>query len=223
MAIGDTTDIVARIRSVLPPWFGDEENSPILTAVLTGFATGYAVIYDMIQFVKLQTRVATATGGFLDMIAFDFFGFRVLRKTGQSDVSFRARIITEILRPRGTRPSVIRVLEDLTGRTPTVFEPRRPADTGAWNNGATLGYGMAGAYGSLSLPFQSFVTAYRPSGTGIPYVAGYGNSVGAYNTPSRSEYGTMSAIEGAVLDSDIYAAVNSVRPVGTIIWVRIES
>lgn len=223
MATGDVTDIVARLRSVLPPWFGDEENSPILTAVLTGIATSYAAVYDMIQFIKLQTRIQTATGGFLDIIATDFFGRRLRRKTGQTDAVFRKRIIAEILRPRATRPSVVQVLEDLTGRTPIIFEPSRPADTGAWNNGATLGYGQAGAYGSLLLPYQAFVTAFRPSGTGIPNVAGYNMPAGAYSVPSHIEYGALSQVQGAVLDSDIYDAINSVRPAGTIMWTQIDS
>ena len=47
------------------------------------------------------------------------------------------------MRERNTRNAVISVLTDLTGRTPLVFEPSRPADTGGYGIGT--GYGVVGA------------------------------------------------------------------------------
>jgi hypothetical protein len=67
---------------------------------------------------------------------------------------------------------MIQALTDLTGRAPAIFEPQRPADTGSWD-GPTLAYNTAGGYGSLLLPFQYFITAYRPTGVGVANVAGY--------------------------------------------------
>ena len=76
----------------------------------------------------------------------------------------------------------------------------------------------------MLLPFQAFVTAYRPTGSGIPNIAGYGNAPAAYGVASQGgEYATMSMIQGAVTDADIYAAIDSVKPVGTILWTRITS
>jgi hypothetical protein len=85
------------------------------------------------------------------------------------------------------------------------------------------GYGSAGAYGSLVHQYQAFVTAYRPSGTGIPFVAGYGSSPSGYSTASRGEYADLSQVQQSVTDADIFAAVASVIPAATIVWMRISS
>lgn len=84
-----------------------------------------------------------------------------------------------------------------------------------------IGYGAAGAYGSLLMPYQAFVIAYRPTGAGIPYVGGYTSTVSGYRTPSRGKYASYTELTG-VTDSQIYAAVASVKMEGTTVWVRIE-
>lgn len=83
------------------------------------------------------------------------------------------------------------------------------------------GYGVAGAYGSVLLPYQAFITAFRPNGQGLPFVSGYGISTGAYSAPSRSSYGKLSV--GDVTDADIYAAIDATKPIGTVAWTRISS
>ena len=157
----------ARLRSALPGrWFGDV--APVLDGVLAGIAAIWVAVFAQLQAAIMQTRIATATAAFLDMIAVDFFGARFRRRVAEADVSFRGRLLRELRRERGTRGAVVAVLSDLTGRAPLVFEPARPADTGAWGSGA--GYGVAGGWGSLELPFQCFVTALRPTGQGIALV-----------------------------------------------------
>ena len=91
MATGDQTDILNRLRSVLPPWFGTAA-TPVLNAVLSGFASGAAAVYSLLAYVRLQTRLGTATDGFLDMIALDFFGRRFQRLGNEMDGAFQARI-----------------------------------------------------------------------------------------------------------------------------------
>lgn len=229
MATGDQADVLLRLKSTLPHWFGD--SNPILDAVLTGLAWAGAFVYSLYAYAKLQTRIKTATDGWLDMIAADFFGTTLLRQANQSDASFRARIIINLFRERATRAGIIKVLEDLTGRTPTVFEPMRPADTGGYGVAQSLAYGLAGGYGSMLLPFQCFVDAYRPASTGIPNVGGYGlanygatnGGPGGYGVASQIEYASLDMIQGAVTDSDLYQAADSVKPAGTIIWMRISS
>lgn len=220
MATGDSSDILARLKALLPNgWF--KGTTTVLDALLSGFATALALAYSLIAYARLQTRIATATDGFLDLIALDYFGTSIARN-GQLDTPFRSRILSELLRPRATRAAVIRALTDLTGRAPLVFEPERPLDTGAY--GAPIsGYGLAGGYGSLKLPAQFFVQAYRPSGSGIPLIAGYGISTGAYSTPSVAEYADISMVTGAVTDANIYAAVDAVKAAGTTAWTRISN
>jgi hypothetical protein len=220
MAIGDQSDFLKRLKSTLSRWFTDE--TPILDGVLNGWAAAWVHLYFLYSYVKQQSRILTATDGFLDMIAADFFGARITRKPNQSDTSFRAAIIINMFRERATRNAITRILTDLTGRVPIVVEPQRPADTGAYG-APNSGYGLAGGYGSVLLPAQLFVTAFRPSGSGIPHVAGYGVSTGGYGVPSQAEYASMSMIRDQVGDDDIYAAVESVKVAGTTVWTRIKS
>jgi hypothetical protein len=173
--MGAPEQFVARLRAALPRgWFADR--APVLEAVLAGFADGWARLYALLAYVRRQGRIGSAEGAMLDLIAGDFFGPWLRRRTGQGDDAFRAAIGRELLRERATRGALAAALTDLTGRAPAIFEPSRPADTGAW--GMALGYGVAGGgaaggYGSLALPFQCFVTAWRPAGAGIAGVAGY--------------------------------------------------
>ncbi|MGR2662492.1 hypothetical protein ACUXVY_12960 [Chromobacterium haemolyticum] len=220
MATGDQQDMFSRLKSLLPPWFND--NNPVLDALLWGAAQALAWSFSLYLFAKLQTRIKTGTGGWLDMISLDFFGSSLPRGTGASDASYRNRILINLVRERGTRYAITKVLTDLTGRAPLIFEPSRPADTGAYGVGQSLGYGMAGGYGSLVMPYQALVTAFRPLNQGFPNIAGYGSSTGGYSQGSQADYASMSQIS-AVTDADIVAAVEAVRPISTTVWMRISS
>jgi hypothetical protein len=224
--IGDFDDIFGRIKAKLPSrWFGGWADSlPVLDGVLAGIASLLSFAYALYGYAKLQTRIMTATDGWLDMIAADFFGpGQVRRKTGQSDTSYRLVILANLFREKATRPAIVSILTSLTGRAPTIIEPTRPSDTGAYG-APNSGYGVAGAYGSISLPYQAFVIAYRPvSNAGIASVAGYGTSPGGYGAPSRAEYASMNMVSGGITDADIFAAIDAVKPAGTIVWTRISN
>jgi len=214
---GSPDDMLARLKAVLPlHWFPDA--TPVLDGLLAGLASAWSWLYGLLAYVRAQTRIATATDVFLDIIAQDFFGGRLARRTGQSDTAFRQRIRIELLRERGTRAAIVSVLTDLTGRAPTIFEPARTTDTGGY--GVAVAYGAAGRWGSLLLPFQCFVTAYRPTGAGIAEVAGYGAVTGGYGA-GAIEYADLAMVQGQVTDSDIYQAVAGVLPVATIAWTTI--
>jgi hypothetical protein len=222
--IGDANDMKARLSALLPlRWFPDA--TPVLSAALSGVSDGWAWLYSMLGYVKLQTRIATATDSFLDLISQDFLGATLPRRFGETDTSFRGRVQRELLRQRATRPALVNELVNLTGRTPVVFEPARPADTGGW--GKVLGYGAAGGYGSLMLPFQVFVTAFRPLGTGVPRVAGYGHipvvaAAGGWGT-GTIEYASLAMVESQVTDAEINQAISSTVPVAVTAWTRISN
>ena len=222
MATGDQTDITNRLQRLIPNGWFPNGLSPIRDAVLTGYANIFSFVFSLLLYVRLQTRIATATDGFLDMIAADFFGNSLPRQANQIDTSYRSRIQAAIFLERATRNAVIRVLTQLTGRKPVVFEPQRTGDTGVYN-GPGLAYNTAGGYGSMRYPYQAFVIAFRPPNTGLSGLAGYGTPNGAYNGPSFLEYVNRAQIAGNVQDSDIFAAVDSVRVCGTIIWMRISN
>ena len=217
--IGDEDDMVRRLKAVLPTrWFS--EDSPLLDGLLHGLASSWTWLYDLLLRVSEQARVATATGIWLDMIARDFFDIHLVRRGMQSDLAFRNSIKRDMLRERGTRNSIITVLQDLTGRTPIVFEPTRPVDTAAWGIGG--GYALAGAWGNLNLPFQCFVIAYRPHGSGIAQVAGWGFPAGGYGF-GAVEYANMAMVQGQVTDAEINSAVASVMPAAVVAWMRITN
>ena len=209
---GDVADIVARLKATLPArWFAD--TTPVLDTLLTGLADAASRLYELLATARLQTRIATAAGGFLDLAAEDFFGTRLRRQAQEGDDGYRARILQALARTHGTRAALATAITELTGTPPTIFEPARPSDTGAYAMGS-LAWNTAGGWGSLSLPFQSFVTITRPSGEGIGTLAGYG-------TGGPVVYADLSMVAGQVTDADIYTAVADCIPVATIAWTCI--
>jgi hypothetical protein len=225
--IGDMQDMLARLKATLPArWFPDA--TPLLDAMLAGLAASWAWLYELLAFTRAQTRIATATGVWLDVIAQDFFGSSLLRAPGQGDDAYRARIGRALLREHGTRGAIVAVLTDLTGRAPAVFEPGRVSDTGSWGGrgpgqgACAFGYGAAGGWGSLALPFQCFVTAYRPHGNGIAAVAGWGSAAGGWGG-GGIEYASLDMVQGQVTDAEIAQAVAGVLPATAIAWTRISN
>lgn len=120
MAIGDQTDMFNRIKLNLVTWFGTE--TPVLDALLQGMACTDAYIYSLIVFVNLQTRVATATGDYLDYCSLDYFGGMLPREFGETDDQFRIRIMIYLKLSRATRPAMYEALFELTGIPPVIIE-----------------------------------------------------------------------------------------------------
>ena len=217
---GDQSDILARIRAVLPVrWFAD--TTPILNSLLSGLSWAWSWIYSLLKYVQAQTRIATASDVWLDVIASDFFGDRLRRRAGQSDDAFRLLIQDNLLREHGTRQAIINAVKDLTGRQPSIFEPMRTTDTGGYTAGG-VGYGAGGGWGSMLLPFQCFVTAFRPLGTGISLISGWGAPAGGYGI-GTIEYASLAMVQGQVTDADINAAIANVLPVAAIAWTTIQN
>ena len=215
---GSQSDMLWRLKAVLPTrWFPD--TTPILDAMLGGVASGWAWVYDLYTYAQQQTRIASASDVWLDIIAQDFFGAALGRRPNEVDSAYRARIDEELFRPRGTRGAIVRALTDLTGHAPTIFEPARSSDTGGYVLGG-VGYGAGGGWGSLALPYQCFVTAFRPSGSGIASVAGWGGSLGGFGAGAL-EYANLGMVQGQVTDADIVGAVAAVLPAATIAWTQI--
>lgn len=209
-------DVLVRLKKVLPAaWFPDE--SPDLDAILGGAATVALHGYDMLSDAKKQSRISTSAGGWLDLLAFDFFGLRFRRK-GRSDAAFRAAIIAEITRERATRRGVDRAVEDLTGKPATVFELFNPYDTGGLDT-PYLGFDEIGRWGDLT-PFQFFVEAVQPTGAGIPDTGGLDELPGGLDT-SPGMLGALSFVRGAVTQSDIFATIEDNRAAGVRCWAQI--
>jgi hypothetical protein len=225
--IGDKSDFIFRLKSTLPSrWFAD--SSPMLDTLLACLSAAWVNLYALLGYVRNQTRIATATESWLDVIANDFFGTALARRSAESDTAFRARIIQELVRERATRVAVCNALLDLTGQQPTIFEPAMSCDSGALVAGGLgaqpagggIGYGVAGGWGSLKLPFQFFVTAFRPTSDGVALLPGWGASAAGYCQGSTSYAGSQAAL-AAMADDDIRNAVLTVLPVAVTAWIRI--
>ena len=211
--LGDVADFVSRLWRVLPPrWFGD--TAPLTDAVLTGFGVAWSSIYTLTGAVRAQARLLTASGGFVDSFAKDFFGEALPRRSAEGDAGYIERIGYELLRPRGTRAAMTVAMTQMTGQPTAVFEPARPMDTGGYAVGG-VGYGVAGGYGNLNLPYQSFLKVRRPHGAGIAQLAGY-------DTGGVLAYGNLAMVQTPVSDSDIYAAAAAILPAGSTVWVQIQ-
>ena len=247
MAVGDQNDMVARLKAVLPAgWFpvtgsGQPSATPILDGVLAGVAAVWAWGFSLIQYAASQTRMATATDIWLDLIALDYFGTVDTRKPNEDDATFAARIKASIMPPAATRAALTAQLVALTGRAPVIFEPARPADTGVWGStapgfvfsAAPIGYNVSGGWGDLQLPFQAFVTAYLPITSGIGNIGAWiATNAGEPTTPTGVYYGynvgaleytTLAQAAEQVTDADIYAAIAAVKPAASIPWTRISS
>lgn len=211
--------MLSRLKGLLPAsWFGSGA-TPVLDALLQAPAWILALVYSLYAYAKLQTRILTASDGWLDLIAYDFFGPGIRRAANQSDASFRATIIANLFRERATRAAVSKVVETLTGNMPVIIEPGRMIDTGAFDQ-PFWAYDAAGSWAEPSLAYQAFVQVLLPAVSGIPYVGGWDIAVGAYDTASAIEWTDDSMVQAAVTAQDVSAAITSVRPVATRIWVQ---
>ena len=214
MAIGDINDLFARLKAQIPgSWFKLSAN---FDATMQGPAWALSSIYAQITYAKLQTRIATATDGYLDLIANDFFGTALPRLTNESDGAYRARILANLFVKGPTRGNMSAVLTLITGRTPDIFEPSNTTDSGGWDGAFYWDTGV-GKWGA-PMPYQSYVTAYRPITNT--------QSLGELDSWrwSFDSYGAWSdAPVTAVTDAAIIAAVESTRMTGTIVWMRIEN
>lgn len=218
MSVGDQTDMFGRLKSLLPlGWFGD--NNPIRDALLWGYAQALSWGFTLYLYAKDQTRIKTATDGWLDLIGLDFFGSNLIRFSSQLDASYRNRILINIFRERATRQSIDQVLFDLTGRHPLIIEPAKPDDCGCL--GLTLGLGIAGPLGSTSCPYQAFVTAYRPSGSGAANWPGIATNW--FGLSQTSGLVPASQLFADVSDADIVAAIEATKMYGSTVWYRITN
>lgn len=222
IADGDTSALFERRLKSLIPRGWVLRTAPIFDAVLGGLGDSLANFYTLLKSVKQQTRIATASGWFLDLIGWDFLGTNYLRKNKETDDRWRARIVREVLRPRATRLGIETALEDLTGLTPKIYEPWNAADDGGGYGavGGGIAYGQSGYYGSVVLPAQVFVTAYKTGLSGIPNITGYGYGNGGYGTGTIA-YASLTEVEGEISDAEIFDCVHQNIAAGAKAWVAI--
>lgn len=242
MAVGDQRDIARRLKEVIPPsWYPDPATNE--HGFLQGFANIASGLYALISFSKLQMRLSTMTGMFIDLFAYDHLGRTISRKVNETDDAWRARVQTALTEQRVTRSGMSQAIFNLTGKLPIIFEQWNPGDAGAWAssvspttntcffawgtrgsatgiiNGWTSaggsGFGGAGAWGSRSMPNACFMTVFRPGLQGVPSRGGWASRV----SPTNSTLGgwassTVAYIANSVLGSFSWVARNEIH--GTV-------
>lgn len=235
---GDIPDIHARLRSLLPPWWPNIGASPVLDGILVGTATLFSASYELIQYAGAQARILTSSGGWLDLIAWDFFGGRFTRIAGETDAAFDARIIQELVRPRVTRAAIKSAVEQLTGNPVRIIEPSKLTDVGFWKkrgSGAAISYwnvdgsGTPLRWSGRGLHNQFFIECTLPltpafGGNPMPTWGKY-----TLNWMKRGTAGALTSGSAMILryntigqrGSDaVYALINAMRAAGVIAWVR---
>ncbi|NPU23923.1 hypothetical protein [Bradyrhizobium denitrificans] len=227
MTTRSSDDIVAKVVSTIPRrWF--KWVPPIRNAVIGGAADGAAWCYGLIGYARAQTRLASAYGIWLDLLARDFVADFLVRG-GANDDTFRARLRATILQERVTRKGMIAAVTALTGNTPVVFEPWHTGDTGAYSGAGAkygqFGYGVgSGGYGNMNLPAQIFMKVKRGAPSGVPNVGGWSNknlaitTPGGYGAGSWEYLGPSTRLSG-ITDAMIYDVINKTKPTGVTVWV----
>jgi hypothetical protein len=194
-------------------WF--DPDGPVVKALLAAYADPAAYNFSQLLFDAQQARLATASGAFLDMLADDFLGKGLFkRRAAETDTSYRARIKTEILRPRATRQAIINAVESLTGTTVTVFEPNNVRDVGGYSDGS-FAWGRS-RWGTLSRPYEFFMDVELPKGPGIPNRTGW--NVGGWGQMS---WGDRTKLQGAITEDEVRAQIVRNIPAGVICWLKI--
>lgn len=224
--IGDQANILGRLKSALPSrWFTGA--TPILDALLNGSAAIFAQVYLLYAYAVLQSRIKTSTEAWLDLVSGDYFGTGLPRLTGESDTTFRTRILANLFVHRTTRPAMASILTALTGHAPKIFEPMNPNDTGALRSVSPLGYCGVARCGSLGTPFNIFITVYRDATTTTPSLGAAfirAPQWSAMAAPLSHGYtGSLSGGVSLISNAAIYAAIMATKPAGSIVWVAIKN
>lgn len=225
MSTGDASDILSRVKRLLPRgWF--RYVAPYRDALIGGPADQASWSYTLVGFARSQSRLATAYGVFLDIYVYDFLG-RFLPRKGLSDNTYRALARATILQERVTRAGMINALTTLNATVPVVFEPWNTYDTGAYSSTVSgsrygsFGYGVGrGGYGNMNLQAQTFIRLTRGNPSGVPVVAGRGDPPGGFGAGAIEFAGPETLLSG-VTNTMIEDLVNKTKPTGSLVWLNI--
>ncbi len=255
---GDTTYFANLLMEHLPRGWFDPEGK-VINALATAMADPSAQNFALIKYVSQQARLDSSTDIWLDILADDWLGKnRFRRRKDETDESYRLRIKDEILRARNTRAAMEAALKDLTGYDAEIFEPNRIRDTGCYGDGnasETNSHGFYfntgdGGWGAKDRPFEFFVTATRPLGSGFKNLAGWADhngfqkmpgGYGEYfyypapnpdgtsdpdfvptTNPGRIAWADSTMQRGSVTDADIELRVKRTRAAGIKVWLKIK-
>lgn len=221
MGTGDAPDLQKRLRRYLPPWFGQRGESPVVGAALAGVSAVLANVFSLITFTRQQSRIATSTGGWLDLTALSFLNGALPRFRREDDDPYRDRLRREIFRDRNTRPAGIQLVKELTGHAPFVFEGWYAPVNGGWGT-PRLAWGAAGRLGSRGAPAQVIFETAIPQTYGVPSRGGWGSgaTVGGWKAGNWSWVNYIDSVGHNASLTDILNRLESIRTDGVEYWVH---
>jgi hypothetical protein len=221
--IGDKNNFIERLKQVLPTnWYGEipetkeGKNNDVLVSLLSGFATLDSFIYSIMEYVKEQMRIQTATDDNLDLIACDYFGDFLIRFPGTNDTDFRRQILATLLEEMATREGMRKAIFNLTGYYPIIWEPFNPDDTGAYNV-PNWGYNTGGGYGG-HIPYNFWITVYV-DGSVMDSYGSLNTETWGYNgieLGDNGAYGNPSLLSTTLTYEQVLAVINRVKVGGTV-------
>lgn len=227
-------DFANRMAALFPPgWSSPEAKSPggALFAVMGALGDGLSFENGALGYACAATRIQTAINGALDLASQDFFGAALPRNPGESDDSFRARILAAIMPAGATRAAVTAAVQKATGNPVRVIEPWRVADTGAWGHfywgvdNAVTPFRWSGGGRFVSgdpgtgLQYQGFIECSLPTPALLNNqpVPCYDSNF--YWGIAGSSFFDLDA--GETFGSQVvYDAINATKCEGTIVWVK---
>lgn len=215
---GDSNDLISRLQRWLPQgWFPTRAGTRIY-AILSGFASLLSTLYGWAIYLRLQTRIATATDGFLDLASADYFGSLLPRLTAETDTLFSGRIRREVVRDKLTRNAIDKLLFEMTGQHPVITELERGADCLAWRGR----YGWrTGAMSSIAGRYAVFIKTIHAGVFGINTGA-WRNPNAAWRVPTFV-YADPSMVTGTgFTDHQLLDALDRIRAAGVTYWVIIQ-
>lgn len=243
-----TTPMFDRLKAALPPsWFTGD--TPVIDSILQGFAWCASLISDNISEAKKQTRIKTASGGFLDMISGDFFGDALPRLQDEADFMFSLRILNNLLREKATFAAVYNVVNNkmqTSGATVRVYEYGSVTSRViALENGPDLldegGTTMDTEVAVSTIPSEAYPVGIKLSDAAgryntelLPYEAlVIISGAGALADVISLEDGTdlldedgVTTINNEYIDQTSYQflidAISKVKPIGTTVWLSIN-
>lgn len=226
-------DYANRMAALFPPnWSSPEARSPggVLYAVMGMIGTGLSFENGAVQYAFAATRIQTAMNGALDLASLDFFGDRLPRNPGETDDSYRARILAAIMPAGATRAAVAAAVKAVVGVEPRIIEPWSPRDTGVWGrfywdvDNAVTPFRWTGSTRpeDFGLSFQGFIECPLPTPSLLN-----GNPVPCFDSNFYWDIAGSSLIDleaGQTLGPEVvYDAINLTKCEGTIAWVKFVS
>lgn len=205
------------------PWNDDaaHEDGGTLDAILQGMGSNLERVSEQVNYAFLGSRIQTATDTMLDLCSQDYYGDALPRNPGESDDSFRHRILAGLLVPKVTEPGLSLLITNLTGKPPRMIQPWNPVTTGAYGRSY---YNADSAeipalYAGNQLRFGGGIITSLPQVTAVGAIPVWGYDMGAaYNEYTGVYWRSLAA--NFLRESSLFKLISDAKAMGVKIWIK---